>query len=81
MALLGRCSPEKLTTGKQPDLTYLKMFGCEVMTSAEKGKLTNFEQRADRGIYLGPFLFKDTYKIGNLFTSAVIYRRNVVFKQ
>jgi transposase InsO family protein len=65
MALPGRCSPDELTTGKQPDLTYLKIFGCEVMSFVEKGKRTKFEPRADRGIYLGPSLLhsKDTYKI------------------
>jgi hypothetical protein len=26
MALPGRCTPHELTTGKQPDLTYLRMF-------------------------------------------------------
>ena len=39
--------------------------------------------RAERGIYLGPSLLhsKDTYKIWNLATSSILYRRNVVFNE
>jgi hypothetical protein len=53
------------------------------MSFVEKGKRTKFEPRADRGIYLGPSLLhsKDTYKIWNLATSTVLYRRNVVFNE
>jgi hypothetical protein len=84
MALPDRCRPDELTTGKQPDLTYLNLFGCEVMTYVEKDKRTKFEPRADRGIYLGPSLLhsKDTYKIWNLATSTILLcRLDAVFNE
>ncbi len=54
MALPGRCAPHELTTGKQPALTYLRIFGCEAMAYVEKLKRGKFEPKTERCIYLGP---------------------------
>ena len=83
MALPGRCSPYELTTGKQPNLTYLKTFGCETLSYIEKGKRKKFEHKAERGIYLGTSKTHsiDTYKIWNIATGHIMYRRNVAFNE
>jgi hypothetical protein len=83
IALPGRCSPYELTTGKQPNLTYLKTFGCETLSYIEKGKRKKFEHKAERGIYLGTSKTHsiDTYKIWNIATRHIMYRRNVAFNE
>jgi hypothetical protein len=65
MALPGRCTPHEMTTGKQPDLTYLRTFGCEVMAYVERTKRSKFEPKAERCINLGqsPTHSTDTYKL------------------
>jgi hypothetical protein len=52
LALPGRCSPYELTTGKQPNLTCLRTFGCETMAYMEKTKRAKFEAKTERCIYL-----------------------------
>ena len=43
MALPGRCTPFELATGKQPNLSYLRIFGCETLSYIEKTKRKKFE--------------------------------------
>ncbi len=37
-ALPGRCTPCELTYGRRPDVTNLRIFGCEVLAYVEKEK-------------------------------------------
>ncbi len=72
-----------MTTGKQPDLTYLRTFGCEVMAYVERTKRSKFEPKAERCINLGqsPTHSNDTYKLWNIASGKVIYRRNVALNE
>ena len=83
LALPGRCSPHELTTGKQPNLTCLRTFGCETMAYVEKPKRTKFEPKTERCIYLGPSPSHshDTCKLWQLSTGRIIIRRNVAFNE
>jgi hypothetical protein len=83
MALPGRCSPFELRTGQQPILSYLRIFGCETLSYIEQTKRKKFEPKAERGIYLGtsPTHSIDTYKIWNLRTGQIMYRRNTAFNE
>ena len=83
LALPGRCSPHKLTTGKQPNLTCLQTFGCETMAYVEKPKRAKFEPKTERCIYLGPSPSHshDTCKLWQLSTGKIIIRRNVAFNE
>jgi hypothetical protein len=83
MALPGRCTPHELTTGKQPDLTYLRIYGCEAMAYVEKPKRSKFEPKTERCIYLGPSRTHshDTCKLWQISTGSLIYRRNVTFNE
>ena len=83
MALPGRCTPHELTTGKQPDLTYLRIFGCEGMAYVEKPKRSKFEPKTERCIYLGPSRThsNDTCKLWQISTGTIIFRRNVTFNE
>ena len=83
LALPGRCSPYELTTGKQPNLTCLRTFGCETMAYIEKPKRAKFEAKTERCIYLGPSPSHshDTCKLWQLSTGKIIIRRNVAFNE
>ena len=83
MALPGRCTPHELTTGKQPDLTYLRIFGCESMAYVEKTKRSKFEPKTERCIYLGPSRThsNNTCKLWQISTGTIIFRRNVTFNE
>jgi hypothetical protein len=83
MALPGRCTPHELITGKQPDLTYLRIFGCEAMAYVEKTKRGKFEPKTERCIYLGPSRRHsiDTCKLWQMSAGTLIYRRNVTFNE
>ena len=83
MALPGRCTPHELTTGKQPDLTYLRIFGCEGMAYVEKTKRSKFEPKTERCIYLGPSRThsNDTCNLWQISTGTIIFRRNVTFNE
>ena len=65
MALPGRCTPFELATGRQPDISTLRIFGCEAMAYIEKDKRKKFSPVIDRCIYLGisPTHSTDTYKL------------------
>ncbi len=42
MALPGRCSPDEITYGKQPNVLNLRIFGCEALAykkERQKGKI------------------------------------------
>ncbi len=83
MALPGRCTPYELITGEQPDLTYLRIFGCESMAYVEKTKRSKFETKTERCIYLGPSRThsNDTCKLWQISTGTIIFRRNVTFNE
>jgi hypothetical protein len=84
MAFPGRYTPHELTTGKQPDLTYLRIFGCEAMTYVEKPKRSKFEPETEHCIYLGPSRTHshDTCKLWQISNGSLIYRRrNVTFNE
>jgi len=52
-ALQGRCTPFELTYGRRPDVTNLRIFGCEALAYVEKGKRSKLQPKVERTIYLG----------------------------
>ena len=83
MALPGRATPWELAYGRRPDVTYLRIFGCEALSYIEKSKRWKFDPKVERCIYIGisPTHSRDTYKLWNLRTGQVILRRNVFFNE
>ena len=65
MALPGRCTPYELATGKQPNVSTLRIFDCEAMAYIERDKRKKFSSKTERCIYLGisPTHSHDTYKL------------------
>jgi hypothetical protein len=82
-ALPGRTTPFELSFGRRPNITNLRIFGCEALSYVEKSKRTKFNPKVERAIYLGvsPDHTKDTYKLLQIATQSIIYRRNVFFNE
>ena len=82
-ALPGRCTPFELTYGRRPDVTNLRIFGCEALSYVEKTKRSKLQPKVERAIYLGisPDHSHDTYKLLKISNREIIYRRNVYFNE
>jgi hypothetical protein len=82
-ALPGRATPFELSFGRRPNITNLRIFGCEALSYVEKSKRTKFNPKVERAIYLGVSSdhTEDTYKLVQIATQSIIYRRNVFFNE
>ena len=82
-ALKGRTTPYETEFGRKPDVTHLRIFGCEAMAYMERDKRHKLESKVERTIYLGmsPAHSDDTVELLSLKTMKVIYRRNVHFNE
>jgi hypothetical protein len=82
-ALPGRCTPFELTCGRRPDVTNLRIFGCEALSYIEKTKRSKPQPKVERAIYLGisPDHSHDTYKLLRISNNEIIFRRNVYFNE
>jgi hypothetical protein len=82
-ALPGRCTPFELTCGRRPDVTNLRIFGCEALSYIEKPKRSKVQPKVERAIYLGisPDHSHDTYKLLRISNNEIIFRRNVYFNE
>ncbi len=70
-------------TGKKPDISHVRIFGCEALAYIEKEKRTKLDYKTEKCIYIGmsPRHSADTHKLLTLKTSQIIYRRNVSFNE
>lgn len=80
MKVLNGKSTFELWTGKLPDLTNLRTFGCLVYAKIE-GKLTKLTERGTPCVNLGYDLKGDGYKLWKWDTCKVIISRNVQFME
>jgi hypothetical protein len=82
-ALTGRCTPYEMTFGKRPNVSNLRIFGCEAMAYVEKGKRTKLDNKVERTLYLGmsPDHSDDTAKLLSLKTMQIIYRRSFYYNE
>jgi transposase InsO family protein len=81
--LPGRCTPFEYTFGKRPNVGNLRIFGCEALAFIEKDKRKKLNPKVKKTMYLG---MSDThsdytYKLLDLTTNKIIYRRNVYFNE
>ncbi len=80
-ALPGRCTPYELTHGRRPNVLNLRIVGCEALAYIEKDKRKKLQPKVHKMIYLGisDSHEDDTYKLFDIKTRKVIYRKNVYF--
>jgi hypothetical protein len=82
-ALPGRPTPYQNEYGKKPDISHIRIFGCEALAYVEKEKRHKLDFKTERCIYLGMSSrhSPDTHKLLKLSNNEVIYRRNVSFNE
>ena len=83
IALPGRHTPYQNTYGVRPDVSHLRIFGCEALAYIEKEKRHKLDFKAEKCIYMGisPKHSQDTHTLLRLSTNTIIYRRNVSFNE
>jgi transposase InsO family protein len=52
-ALPGRCTPFENKTGTKPDISHIRIFGCEALAYVEKEQRTKLDYKTEKCIYLG----------------------------
>ena len=73
-------TPWEIYTSEKPDLTLIRVFGCEahVINESRKGKL---DPTSWTGIHLGRDMRSNTYIVYNPSTNRVVRTRNVTFNE
>jgi hypothetical protein len=78
---LGDKTPQEVWTSKEPSLTHLKVFGCDVYVHVPKENRSKMDKKAEKCIFIG---YKDGLKGYNLWnpeTKKVLYSQDVVFRE
>ncbi len=72
-ALPGRCTPYQYNLGSKPDISHLRILGCEALAYVEKEKRTKLDYKTENCIYLGmsPRYSADTHKLLTLNTNQI----------
>ena len=73
-------TPQELWTGKKPSLTHLKVFVCDAYVHVPKENMIKLDKKVEKCIFIGYKNGLKGYKIWNLETKKVVYRRDVVFR-
>jgi hypothetical protein len=60
---LGLKTPEKMFTGKKPEVSHLKIFGCPVFIRIPKEKRNKLEPLGKKGIFVGYYEVSKVFKI------------------
>jgi hypothetical protein len=60
---LGFKTPEEMFTGKKPEVSHLKIFGCPVFIHIPKEKRNNLEPSGKKGIFVGYCEVSKAFKI------------------
>jgi hypothetical protein len=79
--VLDENTPQDIWNDKKPSLTHLKVFGCDAYVHVPKENRSKLDKKAKKCIFIG---YKDGlkgYKLWNLETKKVVYRRDVVFRE
>jgi hypothetical protein len=72
-------TPHELWTGKPPDLTHLRVFGCTAYVYDERQSVTKFDPKARKGMMLGYSEDSPAYIV--LVEGRLITSRNVTFDE
>ena len=78
---MGSKTPEEAFTGKNPDVSRFRVFGCVTYSHVPKEKRTKLEPTAEKGIFVG---YSGTSKAYRIYISALrktVLRRDVRFEE
>ena len=79
-AALDGKTPFEALTGSVPDMSHLRIFGCEAYALIP-GHRRKFQPRAHRCVLLGYASDAKCYRLWNLETNKIILRRDVRFNE
>src|SRR5215475_1568408 len=72
-------TPEELWTRKKPNVTHLRVFGCEAYVLNKENNRSKFDEKANKCLFLG---YKDrAYKLWNPNKRRIVMSRDVTFKE
>lgn len=77
-APLGFEIPEQIYTGREPDYSHMKRFGCLVYYHVEQGKL---KPRAKKGVFMGYPQGVKGYRIWSIEDKKCVVSRDVKFRE
>lgn len=72
-------TPEELWSGKQGNISMLRVFGCRAMAHIPEQKRKKLDVKSNECIYLGPAEDMKAYRLYNKSTKKIIMSRDVVF--
>lgn len=72
-------SPEEIWTGKRPDITHLKIFGCEAMVHKPKEKVKKLDSKATKMVFIGYSEQTKGYRLFDPKIRKVCISRDVIF--
>jgi hypothetical protein len=71
----------ELLTGKKPNMSYFRVFGCKCFILNKKLKSSKFAPKVDEGIFLGYASNAHGYRVLNKTTSCVDVTCDVMFNE
>jgi len=74
-------TPEEKFTGKNPDVSHLRMFGCIAYVHVPDEKRSKIDPKAEKCILIGYSLEQKGYKCFNASTRKLQVSRDVVFDE
>ncbi len=74
-------TPEEKFTGKKPDVSHLKVFGCITYVHVPDEKRSKLDPKAKKCIFIGYSLEQKGYKCFNLSTRKLQVSKDVVFDE
>lgn len=74
-------TPLEIWSGKKPNLSHLRIFGCTVMMHITKRKRTKFDPKSTKCIMIGYALNSKAYRVYDPETNKVFTSRDVVFME
>eukprot|EP00873_Tetraselmis_striata_P042413 jgi/Tetstr1/462677/TSEL_007643.t1 len=73
--------PYRRHTGKTPDVSGLRVFGCSAYVHVDAGDRRKLDAKAFRGVFVGYGQESHTYLVWNPATRRVVASRNVIFDE
>ena len=74
-------TPEEKFSGRKPDLSHLKVFGCIAYVHVPDELCTKLDPKAEKCVFIGYSLEQKGYKCYNPVTRQVRVSRDVVFDE
>ena len=74
-------TPYELWKGRKSNISYFHIFGSSYFILNTKDKLSKFDPKSNRGIFLGYYSISKAYKVYNRKTQSVEETMHITFKE